>query len=303
MPNRSNDEHGAYTGQDFNRYQAYTPDSGIDLREAAKISSGFIIFGWIVWWPLGLFLTIIKHIGKKQQEEAARWMRSHTTPGYAFDYTDSGMKTRGATARRSSTYQSPYKTANAAKEAPKAQKPPKAAKKQKGGGFWPNVLMGVGIFAAFVGLVSIFDPLYYLTVYGFNRHDLWEVFSNLGWIGSGAAMMLGSRFFKKRNRLWKRLKAIVGDKDNMSVAEITAALSAGYKATLANLENAIDHGVFGPDAYLDMRSRCLVVRGPAPNRNSSRKKRPPPPLPPPRASMNLCCASFGRSTTPSPARR
>ena len=88
MPNRSNDEHGAYTGQDFNRYQAYTPDSGIDLREAAKISTGFIIFGWIIWWPLGLFLTVIKNIGQKQQKEAAQWMRSHTTPGYAFDYTE-----------------------------------------------------------------------------------------------------------------------------------------------------------------------------------------------------------------------
>src|SRR5699024_628762 len=38
-----------------------------------------------------------------------------------------------------------------------------------------------------------------------------------------------------------------------------------YEKCCKHLENCIDSGVFGPEAYLDMRRRCLVVEGKAPD--------------------------------------
>jgi hypothetical protein len=69
---------------------------------------------------------------------------------------------------------------------------------------------------------------------------------------------------KKRSKIIKSIIAIVGKKDNMSMDDIGASLQIDSKETRKYLEECIDNDVFGPGAYLDMRSRYLVVRGPAP---------------------------------------
>ena len=50
----------------------------------------------------------------------------------------------------------------------------------------------------------------------------------------------------------------------MYIEDIAAAIPCGYDKCRKHLENCIDAGVFGPDAYLDMKRRCLVVKGKAP---------------------------------------
>ena len=51
----------------------------------------------------------------------------------------------------------------------------------------------------------------------------------------------------------------------MSIEDIAAAIPCSYETCCKHLENCIDDGVFGPEAYLDMRRRCLVVEGKAPD--------------------------------------
>ena len=62
----------------------------------------------------------------------------------------------------------------------------------------------------------------------------------------------------------KKIDNIVGDSQNMPIADIAAAIPCSYEKCCKHLENCIDEGVFGPDAYLDMRRRYLVVKGKAP---------------------------------------
>ena len=223
-----------FTRAPFHEYRGYTPSLGIDLRQAAGIPILFIVIAWIIFTPLGILLTALKVIGTRQQNEAARWMRQ---------YGDNGDM-HGETASRPA--------------------PRSTAKAKKGGGVLPNLLLVLGCIALLVGVVNIWDPVQFLFLYGFNRYDFVSAFAQLGWIASGAAMLLASRSLKKRARLWKKLKAIVGRKNNMYIADIAAALPASYKDTVKGLEGAIDHGEFGASAYLDMRSKSLVVRGEAP---------------------------------------
>lgn len=260
-PNKPDD----FTRAPFQEYRGYTPSLGIDLRQAAGIPVFFIVVAWLMFTPLGILLTALKVIGVKQKEEAARWMRQ---------YGDNG-----------NMYDAPQNPRQAARKAPKAK---------KGGGVLPNLLLVFGCIALLVGVTSIWDPIQFLLLYGFNRYDFFSAFSQLGWFASGAAMLLASRSLKKRARLWKKLKAIVGRKDNMYISEIAAALPASYKDAVKGLEGAIDHGEFGPSAYLDMRSKSLPR---PPSRPRSRKS------PRKSASTTRFFWSCGRSTTPSPARR
>ena len=50
----------------------------------------------------------------------------------------------------------------------------------------------------------------------------------------------------------------------MYIEDIAAAIPCGYDKCRKHLENCIDAGVFGPDAYLDMKRRCPGGQGKAP---------------------------------------
>ena len=231
-PNKPDD----FTRAPFHEYRGYTPSLGIDLRQAAGIPVFFIVVTWFMFTPLGILLTALKVIGVKQKEEAARWMRQ---------YGDNG-----------NMYDAPQSPRPAARKAPKAKK--------GSGNALPNLLLIGGILLIIIGFNQISSWVYFLLTAGWNLGDFWRACSQLGWFASGAAMLLASRSLKKRARLWKKLKAIVGRKDNMYISDIAAALPASYKDAVKGLEGAIDHGEFGASAYLDMRSKSLVVRGEAP---------------------------------------
>ncbi len=76
-----------------------------------------------------------------------------------------------------------------------------------------------------------------------------------------AFISLGMRSASKKRR---RIVAVVGDADHISIDEVAAALPASRRKTAKMLQRCIDFGMFGEKAYLDMRSDCLVVRGEAP---------------------------------------
>ena len=57
---------------------------------------------------------------------------------------------------------------------------------------------------------------------------------------------------------------IVGNAPYMKIQEIADAIPCNYAKCCKHLENCIDKGVFGENAYLDMRTGTLVVRGAPP---------------------------------------
>ena len=118
---------------------------------------------------------------------------------------------------------------------------------------WCTVLGGLVLLA---GVLSLPESIYY---------SLWnDVFSNLTMIvGGGGALALGL-VIRRSRRLERQLDKVVGGRDNIPLDELFAAAGLTEKEGRKVLENAIDHGYFGTDAYIDNRTGFLVVRGPAP---------------------------------------
>lgn len=105
--------------------------------------------------------------------------------------------------------------------------------------------------------------------------DLGELFSCLAqMVGGGGALWLGIRMDRAR-KLERQLDRIVGSRDYIPLAELFAAAGVTTAEGRSALDNAIDHGYFGADAYIDNRTDTLVVRG-----------QPPIATPPPQPQPN-----------------
>ena len=130
------------------------------------------------------------------------------------------------------------------------------------------VLTGLGIFTAAVGVLDLPDSVQYLVWCIQNNtgisYGVRDVAENCIWILSGLAMLLGAKRLRTGQQRRNKIAAIVGDASYIPVSEIADALPASRSKTEKYLQQCIDSGMFGEKAYLDMRSDCLVVRGPAP---------------------------------------
>ena len=120
------------------------------------------------------------------------------------------------------------------------------------------------VIAAFAipHLFTVVDDLMYGLFDSYTlRYDLLPGLYSL--LGGGALGWLGSRM-KRTLRLEKLFANITGDADHITIRELSDA--SGYKKaeTMELVKSAINHGMFGPNAFIDMRTDTLVVRGPAP---------------------------------------
>lgn len=125
---------------------------------------------------------------------------------------------------------------------------------------------------------AVFSNLWMLTDYGdiaWFLEEVWPLAILLfGGIGCGFAAHRVRTGWLMRNRIGR----IVGDADHCYIEDIAAVLGCDTEKCIDHLENCITKGVFGPDAYLDMRSMALVVRGaaPAPKQPPAAKAEPDP---------------------------
>lgn len=93
-------------------------------------------------------------------------------------------------------------------------------------------------------------------------------------IGGGAFGWMGSRM-KRTLRLEKLMATIAGNADNISIKKLSSSSGYNKKETLDLVKSAINHGLFGSSAYIDMSTDTLVIRGeaPAPAPKKPRKKK------------------------------
>ena len=147
-------------------------------------------------------------------------------------------------------------------------RPEKAAasnrKPKKAGRGWPFWLTVVGGFCAVFGAVLAAEPLTWLLTLGVDSYTLSELASALVWVTSGVGLLIGGAMGRKRMRLFTTLQAVVGTRDNIPVSEVAAALALEPEKARRQLNKALDKGLFGSGAYLDMRTDTLVIRGEAP---------------------------------------
>lgn len=83
---------------------------------------------------------------------------------------------------------------------------------------------------------------------------------------TGAGIGLCGWGIKKRSdrRRRRKINSIVGNADFAYIQDIADAIPCSYEQCCTFLEDCIDRGMFGDGAYLDMRTRTLVIKGRAP---------------------------------------
>lgn len=203
-----------------------------------------VIFAMSPWLGIALFAakSIDKDLEKKEQA-AARGQADYT---YDFRAQDTRESAR-ATADPDYIYGHDFPT----------EEQKKAKNRQK------TVTRLCTILGACFLLAGILDigGAVGAAVAGEGLHAVASALAKM--IGGGGALALGERMWRTR-KLERQLDKIVGNRDNIQLDELFAAAGVEPAKGRAALENAIDHGYFGADAYIDNRTNILVVRGPAP---------------------------------------
>lgn len=128
-------------------------------------------------------------------------------------------------------------------------------------------LLIVGAVVGAAGLMATISGLHDMIFYGGWEYAylyVEDVLAGMLPLFAGAGMCIGAHLLKTGRRMRRKIDNIVGDSDFMYIQDIAGAIPCRYDKCCRYLEDCIDRGLFGEDAYLDMRSRCLVVRGEAP---------------------------------------
>ena len=112
------------------------------------------------------------------------------------------------------------------------------------------------------------------TVYG-NDTPTAEQKNAKKWHKTLTTLCTGLRMDRAR-KLEHKLDKIVGNRDNIPLDELFAAAGIDAAKGRAAVEQAIDHGYFGADAYIDYRTNVLVVRGAAPQPPEAAAPEPAP---------------------------
>ena len=204
-----------------------------------------VLLGLAPW--LAVILFILRAVDKDAEKK--EWRAFQDRRRYAADFRPEDTR-RAAQPGPGAPYD--YSARYQAHDLPTAEQQ-KAKKRRQSLINWCTVLGGLFLFA---GVTELPDSIYY---------GLWnDLFSNLFMVvGGGGALVLGL-FLRRVSRLERQLDKVVGDRDNILLDELFAAAGIPEKEGRKVLENAIDHGYFGADAYIDNRTGFLVVRGDAP---------------------------------------
>lgn len=255
-PDRSySDPEHPYSGSEpryQNRYSRHRPD-----LQNFQFPWWAILIGFMTWWPLGFIFIAINEAIKKGGLSA--FSTPHTSADSKAAPGDPQPVYAQPPAARQTARRSDKKTGTTGK---------KAAKSGESGGR-ERWLYIVGIALAAVGALALPEGLYWLPdALGMGGHYwtwlLEETIPALLMLGGGAGCLFAAQRSKTGRRMRRKIANIVGDAPYMYIEDIAAAIPCDYEKCCAHLESCIDKGVFGENAYLDMRTRSLVVRGAAP---------------------------------------
>lgn len=228
------------------------PDGGSHLpfNNGKDIPIILIILAFVFAWPLGLLLVLYNIFGREWAKKLNQ-NRGWQNGTYYASYREAGAADNGG------------ELVNV-----RARRPEKAAasnrKPKKAGRGWPFWLTVAGGVCAVFGAALAAEPLTWLLTLGVDSYTLSELASALVWVTSGVGLLIGGAMGRKRMRLFTTLQAVVGTRDNIPVSEVAAALALEPEKARRQLNKALDKGLFGSGAYLDMRTDTLVIRGEAP---------------------------------------
>lgn len=217
-----------------------------------------IIIGFVVWYPLGFIFIGLNNAMKKGKlgglEQKAHdrvqgFNKVSTTPVYA--------------AQSRPVYEQGAQTPNAASAKPQMQG-------KKGKNAWlATGLTVAGVVLLLGALAALPEGVYWLPDALAEGDYYWRwllsaLMPVLLGATTGIGCLFGAQHIRTSRRMRKKIDNIVGDAKYMYIQDIASAVPCSYEKCCKYLESYIDEGVFGPEAYLDMRRKCLVVSGKAP---------------------------------------
>ncbi len=137
-------------------------------------------------------------------------------------------------------------------------------------------IAGVALLAT--ALVALPDGIYWLpdalTEGGYYwRWLIQDTMPALVALSGGVGCLLGANHVRTTSRMRKKIKNIVGDAPYMYIQDVADAIPCSYDKCRKHLENCIDKGLFGANAFLDMRRRCLVIKERPPEKTAKPKQK------------------------------
>lgn len=125
-----------------------------------------------------------------------------------------------------------------------------------------NLLRNIGIFVTILGSIVLFNALkenLFFLEYGNWRAFLEYTFWPMGLTAGGLGLLLGSHWMRRRLRRYAKYQTIAGKKETVSISQFAAAADVSPRRVENDLEQMVQKGYWGKEAYLDL-SRGVLVR-------------------------------------------
>lgn len=125
-----------------------------------------------------------------------------------------------------------------------------------------NVLRNIGLVVTVIGAIILLnalgDNLFFLE-YGNWRAFLEYTFWPMGITAGGLGLLLGSHWMRRRLRRYAKYQAIAGKKPTVTISQLAAAANVSTRRVENDLEQMVQKGLWGKEAYLDL-GRGILVR-------------------------------------------
>ena len=255
-----NDRHGP-------KYKEYRKGDG-----PTQIPWWIIIVGFCIGlWPLSVAAIVINSMarsgsidldkaGKKIKGEFKNATSTHYAPNSTdIPYAAPGQTQAAGKGQATPQYAAPQPAQGAERDRAKNRT---GTLKTDNKEWLETFLLILGIVFVAGGVLTVAEALPGLA-YSWSLY-LEDLVTGLILSGVGGGMIFSHFKLKTSRRTRKKIVNIVGNADSMYISDIASATSTNFAKCCTQLEDCINAGVFGEGAYLDMRSRALVVRGKAP---------------------------------------
>lgn len=124
-----------------------------------------------------------------------------------------------------------------------------------------NVLRNIGLVVTVIGAIILLnalgDNLFFLE-YGNWRAFLEYTFWPMGITAGGLGLLLGSHWMRRRLRRYAKYQAIAGKKPTVTISQLAAAANVSPRRVENDLEQMVQKGFWGKEAYLDLGQGVLV---------------------------------------------
>ena len=238
-------------------------------------------------WPIGVAMMIINHLLRMGKISAPQsWSQNNRQTGQAYTARPIYADPQKAEKLRRDAQRVVQRAEEAAHKAEKrveiyqnadraqAYDPEQTARqnergrKDKGEG-WSIALTVLGVIFSIAMVANLPEAVYWLPEALTQGGSYWtwlfqDLAGSVTLLFAGAGFLFAGWKLRTGRRMRKKISNIVGNAPYMKIQEIADAIPCNYAKCCKHLENCIDKGVFGENAYLDMRTGTLVVRGAPP---------------------------------------